>query len=102
MKPYRTLRLLLTFYRSTIAFSLAVTLACSSILWINGLRSFVFIFWFKIITLAITAYFINSYKKKELFYFRNLGISRSSLWSFTLILDMLFYIAVLTLTYQLR
>jgi hypothetical protein len=52
--------------------------------------------------LAITAYFINSYKKKEFFYFRNLGISRTLLWSFTLTLDMLLYITLLTLTYQLQ
>jgi hypothetical protein len=96
------LRLLLTFYRSYLAFSLAVTLSCASILWINGLKSFVFIFWFKIITLAITAFFINNYKKKELFYFRNLGVSRALLWSFTLTSDMLLYIGVLTLTYQLK
>jgi hypothetical protein len=102
MKSYHMLRLLLTFYRSYAAFSFIITLSCSQILWINGLKAFVFIFWFKIITLALTAYYINSYKKKEFFYFQNLGLSRLRLWSVTLSLDILLYIAMLTLTYQLK
>jgi hypothetical protein len=102
MKRYRMLRLLLTFYKSYAAVALLITLSCSWIFWINGLKSFVFIFWFKIITLALIACFISTYKKKEFFYYQNLGLSKLQLWSYTLTADMLIYIAVLTLTYRLQ
>ncbi|HRG53432.1 MAG TPA: hypothetical protein PLL00_11400 [Bacteroidia bacterium] len=104
MKALRTTRLLLTFFRNYFFLSFLVTLSCSAILWINGLSSFVFIFWFKLITLGLIFYVIsiNKQKEKELFYYRNLGLSKTKLWAFTLTLDFSLYILLLIFTYQLK
>jgi hypothetical protein len=50
------------------------------------------LFWFKITTLAIIVYFMNIYKKNELYYYKNLGISRLRLWIPILVFDFLFFL----------
>ena len=46
--------------------------------------------WFKIITDILILYFINIYKQKELYYYYNLGLSKSFLWIASLAIDFIF------------
>ena len=92
MRPLKTIRLIWTFYRNFIFVSLLITATCLSILLKNGFIVFSQIFWFKIITLGLTFYFINNYKHKEFYYYQNLGVSKVLLWSVTLTLDFCLFI----------
>ncbi len=86
------LRLLLTFYGSFAFASSIITLACISLLFANAISIITILFWFKIITLVIIFFFVNSYKRKELYYYLNLGISKKALWTSVIALDILLFI----------
>jgi hypothetical protein len=96
------IRLLLTFYKSFFAFNFLITLTCALLYWEYGSSILKVIVWFKLLTQGLTWYFIRTYKKREFYYYRNLGIRDSILWSVTLTLDLGLYIIVIILTHQLR
>ncbi|HVU58106.1 MAG TPA: hypothetical protein VHD83_23760 [Puia sp.] len=102
MKLSAILRLLLTFYKSFFLFALLVTLACALLFWEYGPSILKVIVWFKLLTQGLTWYFIRTYKRKEFYYYRNLGIRDSILWSVTLALDLSLYTVLLILTQQLH
>ena len=58
--------------------------------------------WLKIATLYLTFYFIRTYRQKEFYYYRNLGIRDTVLWGLTLGFDAGLYVIFLILTYWLR
>lgn len=98
----KTIRLILTFYRNFFLLSLIVTLVCMFSIYINGIRAFFAIFICKTLILATIVYFINIYKEKEFYYYRNLGISKLTLWVTTISLDYFLFIILLTLTYKYK
>lgn len=86
----KTFRLILTFYKSFALASLLMTLACLGILYgagKDGIHMLQAIFWFKVFTLGFIVYYINSYKRKEIYYYKNLGVSKNRLWIPILIFD---------------
>lgn len=96
----KTLRLILSFYKSFAFVSILITLVSVIIVYLNG-RDGVFMiqsfFWFKLFTIGAIFYYTNSYKKNEYYYYRNLGISKPMLWVPTLVFDIaLFSIAIIT------
>lgn len=91
-------RLLLTFYLSFAFASSIITLLCISLLYANAINIITILFWFKIITLVIIFFFIRSYKRKEMYYYLNLGISKKVLWTLVLALDMLIFILLAIVT----
>ncbi|NCI47893.1 hypothetical protein [Sediminibacterium soli] len=96
MKTVRTIRLIWTFYKSFLLLSLLMTACCLFIFRAYGFSVFIGIFWLKITTLAITYYFINGYKSKEYYYYRNLGVSRVLLWTVTLCFDFMLFLFLIT------
>ncbi|NQU34832.1 MAG: hypothetical protein HQ521_16515 [Bacteroidetes bacterium] len=92
------LRLILTFYKSFAFASSIITLACLSLLFANSISVFTILFWFKIITLVVIYFFINSYKRKEMYYYLNLGISKKALWTSVMVLDLLLFILLTIVT----
>lgn len=90
----KTIRLTWCFYRNYCLASVAISLVCALILWQFGFGNHVFfyLFWFKMVTLGLVFYFINMYKKKEFYYFQNLGLSKQWLWISTLSFDFLLFI----------
>lgn len=98
----RTLRLIGTFYRSFIFASSIITLSSISIIYTNGISVLAILFWFKIITLGLIVYFINTYKSKEIYYYKNFGLSKLFLWGSTLLIDMFLFIILLILTLKLK
>ncbi len=102
MKLIKTIRLIWTFYRSFLFASLTIT-GCSIILFKEyGMSIFVVLFWLKLTTLALTIYFINRYKSKEFYYYRNLGISKVLLWTATLTIDFFLFIFFILQTYKFK
>lgn len=102
MKLLKIIRLITTFYKSFLLASLLVTACCLGLFWEYGFSIFAAIFWLKINTLAITYYFITSYKSKTFYYYQNLGISKVLLWCTTLIFDFAFFIFLVMAMYTLK
>ncbi|OQX75746.1 MAG: hypothetical protein B6D64_11140 [Bacteroidetes bacterium 4484_276] len=93
----RQLRIVLTFYKSFIIASGIITLTCLSALHINGLKVLSAILLFKLFTLGIIILYINLYKKKEFYYYQNLGLSKPTLWIYTLATDLILFVSLITL-----
>lgn len=96
------IKLVITFYNSFALLSILITFFSMAILYANGIRAFTALFWFKITSLAIIVYFIEGYKKKEFYYYRNLGFTNRRLWGITLVVDMVIFILSLILILSLR
>lgn len=98
----RLLQLIITFYRNFFIASTAITICCVWLFNRNGITTFFPLFWFKIVTLALIFYFIKEYKKREIFYYNNLGISQNLLWFSTLSFDLILFIVSLIITYKIN
>lgn len=91
------IRLCFTFYKSFILLSLVITGFCLRAFWLYGFASFFGIFWCKIASLAATLYFVDASKKREYYYYLNLGVSRKLIWLVVLGFDLLLFILFLIL-----
>jgi len=98
----KTLRLFYTFYRSFAVFSGLINLICLSILYQWGAATFNILFWFKMITLAITYSVVNTVKHKEYHYYKNLGLSKTRLWVATLGFDFVVFMVLALLILTIR
>jgi len=102
----KTLRLLLTFYKSFAAFSLLLTMISLFIIYESGndgIYTLKILIWFKLFTIGLIYYFINSYKKNEYYLNLNLGISKAKLWIPILIFDFsIFILSAITLAAKLH
>ena len=97
MPPLRlTIRIIIGFYRSFFIAAALITICCASLFWQYGYSIFAAIFWLKLASLAIIYWFINNYKRKEFYYYYNLGISKRVLWMATLLFDFLLFILLIT------
>jgi len=92
----------LTFYRSFYLATWLITACCASIFWKYGLSTIAAISWFKLLTSGLVYYFINLYQHKQLYYYRNLGLSKAVLWGFSFAIDLLIFILSLILIHQLK
>ena len=102
MKLFKTIKLISTFYRSFMLLSFLITTACLALFWEYGFGIFSALFWFKISTLALTFYFINNYKNKEYYYYQNLGVSKTLLWSTTLSFDFALFVFLIIQEYTFK
>jgi hypothetical protein len=96
MKMNNKIRLLATFYRSVCLAALFFSAIGIFILIEKGFSAFNVVFWFKIITTGLIVYNKTTNRGNEFFYYQNLGLSKTMLWTFTLGFDfLLFILAVL-------
>ena len=102
MRRLRTIRLIWAFYTSFLLASILITVLCLHLFRLYGFSSFFALFWFKIATLGITYYFVNSHKKQEYYYYRNLGVSRTLLWTVTLTFDFILFLFLITWIYHFK
>ena|SRR5690606_41980848 len=102
MRIFKTIRLVGSFYKSFLLASMLITACCLGIFWEYGYSIFSKLFWFKLSTLGLICYFINSYKSKEYYYYLNLGISKVLLWSSILIFDFAFFLFLIIQVYKIR
>lgn len=93
----KKLRLTLTFYSSFLISSIMISLGCMLSIYKYGLDIFAVMFYFKISTLALTFYFLNSYKRNEFYYYQNLGVSKNFLWISTSFIDISLYLTFVTI-----
>lgn len=54
---------------------------------VHGWSTFIYLFWFKIISLSLIWYMMDRYRKQVYYYYFNLGLSKTLLWGFTLGID---------------
>ncbi|RXK86753.1 hypothetical protein [Filimonas effusa] len=83
----KTARLAMTFYRSFVFAPLLITIFAISCFLSYGFRVFAAILWLKILTNAVIWYQVREFKKKELYYYRNLGVSEKKLWVIVFVFD---------------
>ncbi len=102
MRPLKIIRLVWTFYKSFLLASIVITSCCLIIFRTYGVSSFFALFWFKASTLALTYYFINSYKKNEYYYYQNLGVSKALLWTVTVTFDFALFLFLLVQIYHFK
>ena len=98
----KTIQLIFTFYKKFLLASIIITSCCGILFWEYGLSIFRALFWVKLCTLAITFYFINTYKAREYYYYHNLHLSKALLWCSILITDFLLFIFLIALLYKLK
>jgi len=98
----KTLRLLFTFYRNYYLFSGLITCCCLSIYFFNGIQTFFGLCWFKILTYGAILFVVNEAKKKEYYYYQNLGLSKMLLWGATLAFDFFLFVLLIILIHQIR
>ncbi|HRF42153.1 MAG: hypothetical protein IAE84_01780 [Saprospiraceae bacterium] len=103
MKSYGRL---LTFYRSFAMPNVLLTAVCLFSMMLRGKEAialFPGFFWLKVFMLGISFYYVHTFRKKEYFYYHNLGWSKSRLWWMALGFDFgLFLIASLSLSIIFR
>jgi len=92
MNLQKKIALIWNFYKNFIFLSLLITLICTFLLWEYHFAIFPILFWTKVATLGISYIFINSYKKHEYYYYRNLGLSKTLLWSGSFGFDLILFI----------
>jgi len=94
----KTINLLFSFYRTYALFSLLMTICCDYILYKWGINTLNTLVWFKVLTLSLAFLHIRNYKKYEMYYYLNLGLSKRVLWISTMAFDLiLFFISLITI-----
>jgi len=102
MTNRKNIKLYVTFYRSFCFASILISLACAFLFFGRGTVLFTPLFWFKITTIALLYYYINGYKSKEFFFYKNLGIGKKALWIFAISLDLIIYFIVIIIGINLH
>ncbi len=98
----RTLKLITRFYSGIFLVNFLVTLGCVYLMWLYSAHAIEIIgmlFWFKIITIAIMFYGSIYYKKEELYYYQNLGVSKTKLGVTTSVFDFLLWLSLIIIVY---
>ena len=90
------LRLLFTFYKSFCFASILITGVCLVLHWEYGDSIRDTVICFKLLTLLLIYFFINSYKQDQFYYYRNLRLTKWMLWTATFAFDIALYILLLT------
>jgi len=98
----RFVKSILTFYSFFSVSSISITLCSLFILYQWGEETLTPVIWFKVVTLLFTIYIITDYKSDEFLYFKNIGISKITLWLSSLIIDTVIFLLLVSLIFDLR
>lgn len=98
----KTIRLLITFYKLFAFSSFVITLSCLIIIYSWGGETFTILFWLKVITLGLKFYYIENFKKDLFYYYKNLGLTKKTLWISTLTFDICVFLIFMILTLQIK
>jgi len=96
------LQLYISFYKSIAIVNISISISVLSVIYVYGISPFLYLFWFKIITLFFILYANNTYKSKEYFYFLNLGVSKKNLWISSALIDIVIFILLLIIAMKIR
>jgi hypothetical protein len=98
----RRLGLVWSFYKLFAFASLIITLSSLVTVYTWGIATITALFWFKVFTLALFVYYIQVFKRDVFYYYKNLGLSRKSLWVSTLSFDLTVFVMLIILTHSIR
>src|SRR5688572_17731564 len=91
----------LTFYRNFSWFVLGISLFGCWLIWIYGSWQFMPMFWTKVLTNILLGLFIHVFSPGQFNFFNNLGYSKSRLYVFTFIFDMVIWFLLSWLTIKI-
>lgn len=94
----RNIRLILTFYRSFFFLSLIITIACLYIVNVHGLKTIASVLGIKLFTFGLIYLYIGNYKRRDFFYYQNLGMPKKKLWVSSLTLDIFLFLVLMVIT----
>jgi len=101
-KPFRGIRIVLTFYSSYFIASLIISLICASMVFTAGLNSLSGVLLIKAVSLIIIYFYITAYKRKEYYYYQNLGLSKNRIWTLSIFADTLLFIMLMIIIAFIR
>jgi len=90
------------FYQSFAFTSIFISAICMFFTSKYGIGAFSTLFWFKIATLGLIYYIVNTYKSDELYYYKNLGLTKRVLWVSALLIDLGLFFLLLIISLILR
>ncbi len=93
----KAMRSMLTFYKSFALIGFLLTLVCLFIIYSNGVKMFTVVFWFILLTIVLIVFYTNNSRKQELYYYKNLGISKLKLWIPALTFDFLVFFVLMVI-----
>ena len=99
------LKLIIRFYKSFFAADILITLSCVFLLKVYATEAAEIIgilFWYKLICIGVVFYAVSNYKKRELYYYQNLGISKLRLGIVTSLFDFFVWLMLMLLTYKIK
>lgn len=99
----RTIKLITRFYSGIFLANLLVTLSCIGVIAIYGSlahKLMGMLFWYKIISIGLIFSTAIYYKKRELYYYQNLGVSKVKLCIVTSVSDFLLWLLLIVLAYR--
>jgi hypothetical protein len=94
----RIIKLVTRFYSEIFLANFLVTLSCIAGMHAHKITGILFLF--KIISIGLIFYIAIHYKKKELYYYQNLGISKLMLGLTTSLFDFLLWLIISIIAYQ--
>lgn len=98
----RKIHSILDFYQSFSFTCNLITVICIFFTYKYGIGTFMPLFWFKIATMGVIFYIMNTYKSNEIYYYKNLGLTKKVLWTSVLLIDLIFFIVLLIICLKLR
>jgi hypothetical protein len=96
----RTIKLISRFYGGIFLANFLVTMSCIYLFGVFGALTHkiaAMLFWYKLISLILIFYTSVHYRKQELYYYQNLGVSKGQLAAGTSVLDILITVLLLFL-----
>lgn len=101
----RKLLLITRFYKGIFLANFLVTLSCLYLVWkfrANAPEIIGVLFWYKVITINVVLYATIQYRKNELYYYQNLGVSKLLLWITISAFDFLLWLMLIILMIKTR
>lgn len=99
----RTLKLIARFYGGIFFANFLITLSCIGLIIFYGPRSRELMgvfFWYKVITIGMVFSTAIHYKKREMYYYQNLGVSKVKLAVATSTFDFSLWLVLLIIAYR--
>ncbi|ASU32966.1 hypothetical protein [Mucilaginibacter xinganensis] len=99
----RTLKLITRFYSGIFLANFLVTLSCIGIIGFYGVlahKLMGILFWYKIISIGMIFSTAVYYKKREMYYYQNLGVSKIKLLIATSLFDFMLWLVVVIIAYR--
>jgi hypothetical protein len=100
----RAIKLITRFYSGIFLVNFLITLSCLYLVRFFGNHARTIIttlFWYKVITIVLIFYSTVFYRKHELYYYQNLGVSKLKLAISTSVFDVLLWLVLVSIAYKM-